>query len=73
MKRKHFGPKPEEKRGTGECRVLALSPDSYAECLCSGPNDCPYALPFGYAFLCQDPRFNAFLRKVKPATAPPAS
>jgi hypothetical protein len=48
---------------TSRCRVTNIGIDTYAECLCSGPNECPYALPFGYGFLCQHPDFNKFLPK----------
>ena len=57
----------------GQCRVASIGSDTYVECLCAGPNDCRYALPFGYGFLCQHPKFNAFLRKDAPPVAPPAS
>jgi hypothetical protein len=39
-----------------ECRTLDLGIQGFAECLRQGPSRCKYALPFGYAFLCQHPR-----------------
>ncbi len=60
------------KFGTDDCNVVKLDPDTYAECPCIGPNSCPYALPFGYAFLCQNPRYNDFIRKDKTAYHQPS-
>jgi hypothetical protein len=48
---------------TSRCKVTTIGVNMYAECPYSGPNECPYALPFGYGFLCQHPQFNEFLRK----------
>jgi len=39
-----------------ECRAAWMGQEDFAECLCQGPNTCQFALPFGYAFLCQHPR-----------------
>ncbi len=39
-----------------ECRALNIGVSGFAECQCVGPSNCAYALPFGYAFLCQHPR-----------------
>ncbi len=39
-----------------ECRALRVGVSGFAECQCVGPNNCAYALPFGYAFLCYHPR-----------------
>ena len=48
-----------------ECRVIDVGIERFAECLCEGPNTCEYALPFGYAFLCQHPRLNEILENTK--------
>ncbi len=55
-----------------DCRADAIGLSGFAECSCEGPNACVYALPFGYAFLCQHPRLNEILensRKVHAQTA----
>ncbi len=41
-----------------DCKTLDLGIADYAECLRAGPNDCRYALPFGYAFLCRHSRLS---------------
>ena len=46
---------------TTNCRVKDIGLDGFAECLDVGPKACPYALPFGYAFLCQHPRLATIL------------
>ena len=48
-----------------DCRAHAVGASGFAECQCDGPNACAYALPFGYAFLCQHPRLNEILEKTK--------
>ncbi len=70
MKKKTSSRPAESTPDLSQCRVANLGTDTYVECLCAGPNDCRYALPFGYAFLCQHPKFNAFLLKEKPAAHP---
>ncbi len=55
-----------------DCRAEAIGLSGFAECRCEGPNACAYALPFGYAFLCQHPRLNEILensRKIHTQTA----
>jgi len=55
-----------------ECMATEVGIEDFAECLCVGPNTCRYALPFGYAFLCQHPRLNEILentKKLRQATA----
>jgi hypothetical protein len=43
------------------CRALDLGQQDLAECRCTGPNDCVYALPFAYSYLCQHPRLHEIL------------
>jgi hypothetical protein len=47
------------------CRVQHIGLDGYAECLDVGPKACPYALPFGYAFLCKHPRLEAIIERTQ--------
>lgn len=47
------------------CRAESIGVSGFAECLCQGPNSCPYALPFGYAFLCQHPRTDEIIEATK--------
>ncbi len=48
-----------------DCHVVNIGLDGFAECLDVGPKACPYALPFGYAFLCQHPQLAAMLEKTR--------
>lgn len=47
------------------CRADSVGISGFAECRCAGPNPCVYALPFGYAFLCQHPRLNEILENTR--------
>lgn len=47
------------------CCVADIGLAGFAECQMSGPNLCPYALPFGYCFLCKHPRLDDILAKSK--------
>jgi hypothetical protein len=47
------------------CTTLDIGISGYVECLRGGPNSCRFALPFGYAFLCSEPRLVA--ETVRPA------
>ncbi len=47
------------------CRVQNIGLNGFAECLDVGPKTCPYAVPFGYAFLCQHPRLGAILENTQ--------
>ncbi len=49
------------------CRVVNIGLDGFAECTDVGPKACPYALPFGYAFLCQHPRLAVMLENTRKA------
>jgi hypothetical protein len=48
-----------------ECRADNIGVDGFAECLDVGPKACPYALPFGYAFLCRHPRIEEIVEKTR--------
>ena len=48
-----------------DCRVADIGIDMYGECLQNGPCSCSYALPFGYAFLCQHPRVSEIIERTK--------
>ena len=37
------------------CKAKDFGLDSYLECLESNPQDCKFALPFGYGYFCQCP------------------
>ncbi|HEY6074435.1 MAG TPA: hypothetical protein VIV15_13870 [Anaerolineales bacterium] len=45
-----------------ECRTGQVLAGGFVECLREGPNNCAYALPFGYCFLCQHPRLEEILQ-----------
>ena len=47
------------------CRVQDIGLQGFAECMDAGPKACPYALPFGYAFLCQHPRLAAMIQNTQ--------
>ncbi len=47
----------------GQCRAATIGIEMFGECLCKGPNACEYALPFGYAFLCQHPRIREIIQR----------
>jgi hypothetical protein len=49
------------------CRVQNIGLDGFAECMDVGPKACPYALPFGYAFLCQHPRLQKIIEQTQQA------
>ncbi len=48
-----------------ECRANSIGIAGFAECLCTGPNACAHALPFGYAFLCRHPRIAEIVENTK--------
>jgi hypothetical protein len=37
------------------CRVESMGIDKFAKCLVERPQDCKFALAFGYEFFCQHP------------------
>ncbi len=47
------------------CRATDIGLEGLAECLQNGPNQCSYALPFGYCFLCRHPRLDEILEKTR--------
>ena len=48
-----------------DCRVSDVGLSGFAECQMFGTNLCPYAVPFGYGFLCQHPQVDKFVAKSK--------
>jgi hypothetical protein len=47
------------------CCVSDVGLNGFAECQMEGPNQCPYAMPFGYAFLCKHPRVDEIIAQSK--------
>jgi hypothetical protein len=52
-------------RGIENCRVVEIGVEKFAECLKQGPSTCAYALPFGYCFLCTNPRLDEIIANTK--------
>ena len=52
-----------------DCYVSDVGLDGFAECQMSGPNSCPYAMPFGYGFLCRHPHVDEFIARNKKGQA----
>ncbi len=50
---------------TTGCRVEDIGLNGFAECLDVGPKACPYAMPFGYAFLCQHPKLEELIARTR--------
>ena len=50
---------------TEDCCVSDIGVAGFAECQISGPNPCPYAMPFGYSFLCQHPHVDKIIAEGK--------
>ncbi len=48
-----------------KCRARNVGVSGFAECEYNGPNPCAYALPFGYAFLCQHPRLAEIIKQTQ--------
>jgi len=55
-------------RGFENCRVLEIGVDGFAECLKQGSASCTHALPFGYCFLCTNPRLELIIANTKALT-----
>ncbi|HUH95779.1 MAG TPA: hypothetical protein VLZ89_00365 [Anaerolineales bacterium] len=55
--------KSRDLRSTKDCCVCDVGLTGFAECQMAGPNPCPYALPFGYGFLCRHPQLDALIEK----------
>ena len=51
------------------CRVVAVGVEKFGECLKQGPATCSYAVPFGYCFLCKNPRVGEIIENTKKARA----
>jgi len=65
MKANKTNLKSKDSFNTKDCCVSDVGLTGFAECQMSGPNQCPYAMPFGYSFLCQHPRLNKIMAKSK--------
>lgn len=52
-------------RGIENCRAIEVGAEKLGECLKQGPSTCAYALPFGYCFLCTNPRLDEILLNTK--------
>ena len=57
--------RPADIQEIADCRALNIGVSGFAECQCDGPNSCPYALPFGYAFLCRHPRMGEIVAQTE--------
>ena len=52
-------------RGFENCRVQEIGVNGFAECLKQGPATCSHAMPFGYCFLCKNPRLDQIIANTK--------
>ena len=52
-------------RGIENCRVVEIGVNGFAECLKQGPATCSHAMPFGYCFLCKNPRLDQIIENTK--------
>jgi hypothetical protein len=59
--------KTKSTRGIQNCRVFEIGVENFAECLKPGPSTCSHALPFGYCFLCKNPRLDEIIENTKKA------
>ena len=57
--------KPKNSAGIRNCCVSDIGLTGFAECQMAGPNQCPYAMPFGYSFLCQHPHLDRIVAQSK--------
>ena len=57
-------------RGFENCRVLEVGVNGFAECLKQGPATCSHAVPFGYCFLCKNPRLELIIENTKAHASP---
>ena len=60
----------ESLRGIENCRAIEIGVERFGECLKQGPSTCSYALPFGYCFLCTNPRLGEIIANTKKAQWP---
>ena len=65
MKAEKRNSKPKGLLKTRDCCVSDIGLKGFAECQISGPNQCPYAMPFGYSFLCSHPHVDKIVEKNK--------
>jgi len=61
--------KTKPSRGIENCRVVEIGVGNFAECVQQGPSTCSHALPFGYCFLCMNPRLDEIIENTKKAQA----
>jgi hypothetical protein len=61
----HQTEKNKSLRGIENCRVLEIGVNGFAECLKQGPATCSHAMPFGYCFLCKNPRLDLIIENTK--------
>jgi len=54
-------------RDIEDCRAIEIGVKRFAECLKQGPSTCAHALPFGYCFLCTNPRLDEIIENTKKA------
>lgn len=59
--------KSKSSRGIENCRAIEIGIEKFAECLKQGPSTCSHALPFGYCFLCTNPRLDEIIANTKKA------
>ena len=62
-------PRTKSLRGIENCRAIEIGVEKFAECLKQGPSTCSYGLPFGYCFLCRNPRSDEIIENTKKAQA----
>jgi len=65
MKAEKRNSKSKDLLKTKDCCVSDIGLVGFAECQISGPNQCPYAMPFGYSFLCSHPHVDKIIAKNK--------
>lgn len=53
-----------------DCRVVEIGYfEKFGECLKQGPATCAYAVPFGYCFLCKNPRVAEMIENTRKVQA----
>ena len=67
MTKPSMNAKTKSLRGIEDCRAVEVGVEKFGECLKQGPSTCAYALPFGYCFLCTNPRLDEILLNTKKA------
>ena len=61
---------PRELPDAAICRAKTIGLDGYAECLVHRPIECRYALPFGNACFCQNPKRAEIIARTKSQPPP---